>query len=85
MNQFYNNKESKDGKNWVCKDCSGIRTFYHGKGIRRFCIGIKCRGEKKFMSYAGARLCPECKRAIAHTGELYSSMTITYKRKGAIN
>lgn len=29
--------------------------------FEKFCIGALCRGEKKFISYDGARLCKRCR------------------------
>lgn len=33
---------------------------FKGKKVFRNCLGVICRGEKKFWSQAGARICKKC-------------------------
>lgn len=81
LNQFYNNKRTKDGKSYTCKECCVVKPLYHGKSTKKKCL--KCL--KIFRSYGGARLCPPCVRSNNNIGELYITGNITYHRKGAIS
>lgn len=84
LNQFFNSSKTKDGKNWRCKECCKIKVYHHGKGIRKLCHGINCRGEKSFISYANKRYCVSCTSIKNNMEDGYPTGNITYHRKGSV-
>lgn len=83
LNQFYNSKNTKDGKSACCKVChdTDYRDYeIKEKSVIRKCIGVICRGFKLFKSFGGARLCVHCKNAIKNTNDYYQDQIVVTGR-----
>lgn len=51
------------------------------KKVYRPCLGVGCRGEKKFWSFNGARLCLACAKAIEGHASYYQDRVIGASNK----
>jgi hypothetical protein len=88
LTEFFVNKATKDGYQNLCKKCNieANRIYLNPKrewnkpSVKRYCIGVKCRGQKMFLSIGGARICQACKKLISELEPTYTDSVIIPRR-----